>query len=440
MSENKELQPLPEKDYHAIESAVMESARGRWFLAEYAQRNRHADTLMLLEAIRKIETNFKPAGPGTEPDVDKVKFDLMEMASAIAQTKNEIAAITTNDQDDSRIFSATQELDAIVIATETATSDILGAAENIQEIAWTMREKGADDEYCDALDDRTTEIYTACSFQDITGQRITKVVDVLKYLENRLNAMIDIWGGDNIAAAPPPDMDTRSDAHLLNGPQLEGNGNDQDDIDLMFVESGNAPASGNDERTREATGKQGANKDGHREHEHSKDDLAQATFEAAPDNQDLGDIHADDIEEISSKDAAASPPPAQIEEPAAASNQDTDTLPISEAAAILDTSPPDDPSAEFAARLLQQSGDPEGNGHSAAGTTAEDEFEASFEEATESALALNAMPDPGLPMSAGPKSADPLIISRDGEDDAAETIEPEALTALDQDDKLALFT
>src|SRR5262249_43542650 len=78
---------------------------------------------------------------------------------------------------------------------ERATSDILAAAERIQEIAWTLRERGADSAICDALDQRATDIYSACSFQDLTGQRTRKVVDVLQFLEDRIRAMIEIWGG-----------------------------------------------------------------------------------------------------------------------------------------------------------------------------------------------------------------------------------------------------
>jgi hypothetical protein len=47
--------PLSDADYQAIEAAVMETTRGRWFLAEYARRNRHADTEMLLGALARLE-------------------------------------------------------------------------------------------------------------------------------------------------------------------------------------------------------------------------------------------------------------------------------------------------------------------------------------------------------------------------------------------------
>ena len=87
-----------------------------------------------------------------------------------------------------------------------------------------LREAGIDDEHCDKLEELTTNIYMSCSFQDLTGQRTQKVVHVLRYLENRVNAMIRIWhiDADDIEKVTPdpirPD-DTRPDAHLLHGPQ-----------------------------------------------------------------------------------------------------------------------------------------------------------------------------------------------------------------------------
>ena len=185
---------VAEAEYETIEAAVMETARGRWFLAEFAQRNRTADTTMLLDAIGRLEQAV--TGERAVQSMDRVRFDLMEMAKAIARTKGEIAAIQSPDLEQSRLVEASESLDAIVRTTERATSDILDAAEHVQEAAWTLREKGADEELCGELDRHATEIYTACSFQDLTAQRTGKIVNTLRYLEGRINAMIDIWGAD----------------------------------------------------------------------------------------------------------------------------------------------------------------------------------------------------------------------------------------------------
>jgi chemotaxis protein CheZ len=184
----------------------METERGRWFLAEYAGRNRRADTAEVLAAIDRL-TARHAAAAARQPDaapsgetgamIDRLRAELADMAGAIARTKTEIAAIRPDAAPGGRIMEATEQLDSVVRTTERATSEILAAAEQVQEVAWTMREQGMESEFCDKLDSYATDIYTACSFQDITGQRTRKIIHVLRYLEARIQAMNSIWGAAN---------------------------------------------------------------------------------------------------------------------------------------------------------------------------------------------------------------------------------------------------
>lgn len=236
MSKFSPPSPLHADEYEAIETALLESSRGRWFLNEFSRRNRSADTQMLLEAITKLEATM--LAPRDNAGQDHIRQELIEMSEAISRTRAEIAAITASN-DDNRLVSATEELDAIVEATEKATSDILEAAEDVQETAWVLREQGVDDAACDKLDGLATEIYTACSFQDITGQRTSKVVAVLRYLEEHVNSLVDAWGLDDVEVRHNPISDDRPDAHLLNGPQLDGRGLEQEAVDGVFVAENN---------------------------------------------------------------------------------------------------------------------------------------------------------------------------------------------------------
>ncbi|MGA9602997.1 MAG: hypothetical protein WBQ82_02645 [Methyloceanibacter sp.] len=240
-------------DYSAIEDALAATPRGRWFLAEYTRRNRSAETEMLLEAIAKLETAVLKPQRQTAMAPGHVFAELVEMSEAIARTRREIAQIKPPMQFDQQLVSATEELDHIVEATEKATSDILAAAEEIQEVAWTLRERGTDIELCDKIDQRATDIYTACSFQDITGQRTGKVVRALRFIEQRINAMIEIWGVDDIAHRVD-DIASRMQTYaktalregvdLLNGPQGTDKGLRQDDVDRMLSLGEQSPASG----------------------------------------------------------------------------------------------------------------------------------------------------------------------------------------------------
>lgn len=232
----RKAQRSEDAEFEAIEQAVLDTPRGRWFLKEYARRNRHADTRELASAIEKLGRAALVSAEQTHLDV--MRRELQEMSASIQQTRSEIAAIKPADEaSENRIMAATEELDAIVTATERATSDILGAAERLQEIGEKLRAQGVDEELCEEIDTHATNIFMACSFQDITGQRTTKVVNVLRYLEQRVNAMIQIWGVSNKDGLQAPEikaMDQRPDAHLLNGPQAEGQGVDQAMIDAML--------------------------------------------------------------------------------------------------------------------------------------------------------------------------------------------------------------
>ena len=73
-----------QNDYEAIEAAVLESPRGRWFLGEFARRNRAADPFMLLEAIRKLERGVAE-NPPHQLSAD-LAAELQDLSETIAST------------------------------------------------------------------------------------------------------------------------------------------------------------------------------------------------------------------------------------------------------------------------------------------------------------------------------------------------------------------
>ncbi len=230
-------------DFDAVYQAVSETARGRWFIQEFLKRSGSANTQLILDAIKQL--GAAPAQP-VDGTSEVLRRELTEMSKSISQTRQEIAAIqpTGTQNTNSRILEATGELDGIVTATERATSDILGAAENIQNCVERLRANEIAPDVCDDVEAQIMDIFTACSFQDITGQRTTKVINVMRYLEQRVNAMINVWDPDAETDGQPliDPQDTRPDAHLLNGPQPEGEGHDQDAIDALMSGFDDAPA------------------------------------------------------------------------------------------------------------------------------------------------------------------------------------------------------
>ena len=89
-------------------------------------------------------------------------------------------------------------------------------------------------ESAEKLQAATTKIYEACSFQDITGQRITKVVTTLKTIEGKVGHIIGTFGPAMGAARTSADH-VASEANLLNGPQLPAHAMDQSDIDKLLA-------------------------------------------------------------------------------------------------------------------------------------------------------------------------------------------------------------
>lgn len=206
---------LPTEEYYAIESAVLETARGRWFLEEYARRNRVADTKMLLGAISRLENTM-----GQEPEqrlldtapitnaslsaqdigdnetVEELHLEVAELSAAIQLTRQEIKELGSQQAQDGGFEPVTNELDDIFEHTEQAVSSILRAAEAMQASAWAAREEGTDTDICDRLDKCVIEIYTACTFQELTGQRISKLISLLNFTESRVLKMLQRWNSD----------------------------------------------------------------------------------------------------------------------------------------------------------------------------------------------------------------------------------------------------
>jgi len=172
----------------------------------------------------------------------KLKVELDAIYEAIAQTKQEIATLhQTTGSEGEEMTRVTNELDAVVIGTEGATENILSAAEFIDETANTLsaRIDKEDAELANDIQDKVVQIFEACNFQDLTGQRITKVVATLRFVEDRIIQMMDIWGGiETFKDIEVEERDLKEgDAALLNGPALESDVDvaTQDDIDALFA-------------------------------------------------------------------------------------------------------------------------------------------------------------------------------------------------------------
>jgi chemotaxis protein CheZ len=172
---------------------------------------------------------------------EKLKVELDLIHEAINRTKREIAVLHGKSFNGDEMMKVTGELGAVVGGTEEATQQILEAAEAIDEAASAMARPQTADQAArlsQDIQERVVTIFEACNFQDLTGQRISKVMTTMKFIEHHINVMMEIWGGvDAIKVHAPPIVDERvGDARLLNGPKAigeEGHAS-QNDIDALF--------------------------------------------------------------------------------------------------------------------------------------------------------------------------------------------------------------
>src|ERR1700755_1636892 len=172
---------------------------------------------------------------------EKLKVELDLIHDAISRTKREIAVLHGKSFAGQEMAKVNGELGAVVGGTEQATQQILEAAEAIDQAASALSKVNSPDQQkilSEEIQERVISIFEACNFQDLTGQRISKVMSTMRFIENHITVRMDIWGGvDAIKAHVPAIADHREgDAKLLNGPKLEGDVGhaSQDDIDAMF--------------------------------------------------------------------------------------------------------------------------------------------------------------------------------------------------------------
>ena len=170
---------------------------------------------------------------------DKVlKQEILGLFKYLKRVRQEIAAINRPADGDLHFDSMGDQLDAIVKATEEATDTIMTCMEKNDDIVAELR-GGITDAAQLALLDKISangaDVFEACSFQDITGQRVTKVVKSVTYVEDRVNALIAVWGKDEIDRIEvKPEKEKTKGENLLKGPALNGEGMAQDEIDKLF--------------------------------------------------------------------------------------------------------------------------------------------------------------------------------------------------------------
>jgi chemotaxis protein CheZ len=200
-----------------------------------------ADNTEVLRAIADLGSRFDRFLSIDRTEIEKIQLDISDIAGRIKTTKAEMAALRHPLANEDKFQQASEELTAVVSATEGATNAIMQSAEDLDEIVQELRSQmpdGYQSSRLNDMNDQIVRIYEACNFQDLTGQRITKVVRALAFIEERVEAMMSVWNRKEFELMPLPPGIARKDGELeLHGPNEADAGKgmiDQAQIDALF--------------------------------------------------------------------------------------------------------------------------------------------------------------------------------------------------------------
>jgi chemotaxis protein CheZ len=159
----------------------------------------------------------------------RVQSDLDSLASTVNRTRDELVRLKPEQISGLRVHSAHAELDAVIRQTEEAAGDFLQAVEELDEIADTLPKGKAS-----KVRAVTTRMLEASTFQDISGQRLDKAKNEIREIDNCILAVLEVLGHEVPAELPVQD-EVLSEEDLLNGPQQEGEGSSQADVDALLA-------------------------------------------------------------------------------------------------------------------------------------------------------------------------------------------------------------
>jgi len=190
--------------------------------------------LSLAEALTLAQSSMADMETAITRIHSEVFREFREISRAITKTKSEISALQANDIRSERIPEAGRELIAVVDATEDATNCIMECAETIM-----TADPSNPATYHNVVNENVMAIFEACSFQDLTGQRISRVVETLEHIEKRVSKFAERVGvADQDPNVPvdreEQDRQKRKKDLLIHGPQNQGEGASQDQIDNLL--------------------------------------------------------------------------------------------------------------------------------------------------------------------------------------------------------------
>lgn len=187
-----------EREYLAIESALLESARGRWFLAEHGRRARRLDSALLEDAIGRLKTSLR------EPPalLGQLKFEIEQICAFVAETRG---AMMAKPPSQPIAEGRTAEANASPVRS------ILRATEDLHELAWSLQANDINPDACTEIARHASQIYAMSHVQAVELHRTIQFSSALESISARLSALLQTIGhemqidtGGAPALVPPP--------------------------------------------------------------------------------------------------------------------------------------------------------------------------------------------------------------------------------------------
>lgn len=165
-----------DSEYRAIEATLLQTARGRWFLSEHGRRARRLDSVMLEEAMVRLQSSLRdpPALLG------QLKSEIERVKGHLADTRSDLSK---------RVPSETGA--GAVEPGNAPPQGILTAAEDIHELAWSLQAKAPDTESCEQIARHAARLYAMSLQQAIESARLSKLAGALDEACAQLAAILE---------------------------------------------------------------------------------------------------------------------------------------------------------------------------------------------------------------------------------------------------------
>jgi len=202
----------------------------------------HQALRSLVEPKASAESDVGKRARAQIVEAQAYKTELTTIYDAIGRTAADMASLVAGAKSGAQASRISRELAAIVTGTERATQAILQAAEEIDQSAHALAAalKNHERGLVHDIQERVVQIFEVCNFQDLTGQRVSKAVTTLRFIEEHIDRMLEIWQKvEQFKPIVPDDRNVDNEQRFLNGPKLAGDGghSTQSEIDRIFVEA-----------------------------------------------------------------------------------------------------------------------------------------------------------------------------------------------------------